>query len=84
MILEQMSEMTNNYFEGIFTADDSVTELTANSELSVITESQNQLLTVEVDFEEFTCALQQMHPAKASGSNGYSPAFFQHFWDLID
>ncbi|XP_074376703.1 uncharacterized protein LOC141718222 [Apium graveolens] len=38
-----------------------------STETPVITEEQNRILTAEVGFEEFTCALKQMHPDKASG-----------------
>lgn len=44
---------------------------------------QNNMLTAELKFEEFTVALKQMHPEKASGPDGFSPTFFQHFWSLI-
>ncbi|KAL8094028.1 hypothetical protein AgCh_035786 [Apium graveolens] len=52
-------------------------------ELPVITELQNKELTAELSFEEFTVALKQMHPEKAAGPDGYSPAFFQHLWGLV-
>lgn len=41
------------------------------------------MLIANINFEEFTDALKQMYPDKAFGPDGYSPAFFQQFWDLV-
>lgn len=79
---DQMSNLTKEYFEGVFTADENVTAPTANSESSVITETQNLMLKAEVSFEKFTLALKQMHLDKASGPNGYSPAIFSTLLEL--
>lgn len=49
----------------------------------MVTELQNKILTAELSFEEFTGAVKQMHPEKASGPDGFSPAFFQYFWGLV-
>lgn len=74
-----MNKLIKEYFERVFIADDSVSTPAANSEISVINESQKRILKTEVTFEEFTCALKQMHLDKASGPDGCSPKFFQHF-----
>lgn len=34
-------------------------------------------------FEEFTIAMSQMHPDKASGPDGLNPAFYQNFWPML-
>lgn len=60
----------------MFTADDNVNAPIACPELSVVTESLNKMLTAEVTFEEFTCALQLMPPDKASRPDGFSPRSF--------
>lgn len=36
-----------------------------------------------MSFEEFTEAVRQMHPDKASGPDGLNPAFFQNFWKVV-
>lgn len=81
--VQQMQDLTKQYFEGIYCAESNVTESNVNMEERVISEEQNQMLTASIKFEEFTEALKQMHPDKASGPDGYSPAFFQQFWDLV-
>lgn len=37
----------------------------------------------ELSFEEFSLAVKQMHPDKASGPDKLNPAFFQTFWSLM-
>lgn len=54
-----------------------------NSDMNVITEAHNTRLTAEISFEEFTYVIKQMHPDKSVGPDGFSPAFFQHFRELI-
>lgn len=44
---------------------------------------QNQDLVADVTFEEFTVAMSQMHPDKASGPDGLNPAFYQSFWKVL-
>lgn len=36
-----------------------------------------------ITFDEFTRAVKQMHPDKASGPDGLNPAFFQNFWPSL-
>lgn len=49
----------------------------------IITDEQNEALTAELNFEEFTLAVKQMHPDKVSGPDGLNSAFFQHVWQLF-
>lgn len=44
---------------------------------------QNLKLVEEFTFEEFTLAIKDMHPDKASGLDGLNPAFFQSFWSVM-
>lgn len=48
-----------------------------------VTEDQNNKLIAEVTLEEFTVAIKQMHPDKASGPDGLNPAFYQNFWKIM-
>lgn len=41
------------------------------------------MATRDFTFEEFTLAIKQMHPKKASGPDGLNPAFFQCFWSSM-
>lgn len=80
---EKMCEMTKEYFKDIFTAFDEISTLVPNTEQGIVSTAQNRMLTSELTFEEFSIAIKQMHPDKASGRDGFSPAFFQHFWDIV-
>lgn len=48
-----------------------------------VTAEQNRMLIDEFSFEEFTIAIKQIHPDKASGPDGLNPAFFQSFWPIM-
>lgn len=48
-----------------------------------ITTVENELLTKELTFDEFSLAVKQMHPDKASGPDGLNPAFFQTFLSIM-
>lgn len=49
----------------------------------VVTQVQNDMPTADVNSEEFTEAVDQMHPDKASGPDGLNPAFFQNLWKVM-
>ncbi|KAL8096839.1 hypothetical protein AgCh_030071 [Apium graveolens] len=80
---EEMCNMAIQYFTSVFAGDNGNNFQHRNSENRVITDRQNTMLTKELEFDEFTKEIKQMHPDKASGPDGFSPAFFQHFWGLI-
>ena len=46
-----------------------------------ISQDDNVLLTAPFLKEEFREAIFSMHPDKCSGPDGYSPGFYQHFWN---
>ncbi|KAL8121850.1 hypothetical protein AgCh_018547 [Apium graveolens] len=81
---EQLCIMLKNYYSNIFsTTDTNRMDIPEYNNELVITSDQNEMLTAELDFEEFTEAVKYMHPDEASGPDGLNPTFFQHFWKLI-
>ncbi|KAI5339194.1 hypothetical protein L3X38_018466 [Prunus dulcis] len=48
-----------------------------------VTEEMNQALLVEFTAEEIKIALFQMHPSKAPGLDGFSPFFYQKYWQIV-
>lgn len=74
-----MCDIVSNYFKGVFVGE--VVDNFTNNAISprTITATQNVKLTEKVSYENFTEAIKQMHPDKASGPNGLNPAFFQTF-----
>lgn len=75
--------MLKAYFSKVFTGEDRCINPPNSDADTVITSLQNDMLTAEVSFVEFTQAVKGMHPDKASGPDGLNLGFFQHFWDLI-
>lgn len=72
---DKMGEMTKQYFTNIFTGLNDASIPESNTEHGVISREHNERLTADLTFEEFTLAIKQMHPDKASGPDGFSPAF---------
>lgn len=80
---DEMGRVVLEYFRGIFDRDNNNSLQPSSGEVGVITEEQNAKLVREINFVEFTMAVKQMHPDKSAGPDGFNPAFFQHFWDLL-
>ena len=80
---EGMSSIVENYFVNLFGNEDTERELPVEGGVNVISEAQNNKLTEDFSYEEFTAAIKQMHPDKSSGPDGLNPALFQHFWKLL-
>lgn len=73
---EELCQLLKNYYTGVF-ADMEVTENIPDLEGGTsITLEQNNMLTANLTFTEFTEAVKSMHPDKASGPDGLNPAFF--------
>ena len=47
-----------------------------------VTAEHNSILLAPFSLEEFTVAVNQMHPEISLGPDGYNPAFFQHYWQV--
>ncbi|KAL8092290.1 hypothetical protein AgCh_034546 [Apium graveolens] len=78
-----MCNMLKEYFLDIFRGDQHDSNLQAAEENRCMTDAHNQMLMAELPFVEFTNAVKQMHPDKASGPDGLNPAFFQQFWPIL-
>ena len=72
------------YFEALFTTSNPclIMEVT-NTIPTKVTDEMNQGLIAAFTREEVVTALKQMHPTKASGSDGMSAIFFQKYWDVV-
>lgn len=80
---EAMCQVVKEYFTEVFTSScdsNGVINLTSNRR---VTPEQNEGLIAELKFDEFTAAVKQMHPDKASGPDGLNQAFFQQFWNIL-
>lgn len=80
---DEMCEIVKDYFTNVFAGTSDISDpILYNEEVTVPT-SQNNTLIAVLSFEEFSLAVKQIHPDKASEPNGLNPAFFQHFLSLM-
>lgn len=80
---EEMCSIVENYFVNIFAATTETNNIDVDVGEQVVTARHNEELIAELTFAEFSMAVKQMHPDKASDLDGYNPTFFQHFWGLL-
>lgn len=80
---EGMGNVISEYFQNIFTRANSRCEGGGEVSPRLVTAAQNANLCEDFTLEEFTRAISQMHPDKASGPDGLNPAFFQNFWKIM-
>lgn len=77
--------LVHSYFNQILTAipliEDDIDFLAPVS--TMVSEDQNGQLTKEFTMLEFTRAINQMHPDKSPGLDGFNPTFFQSSWSTI-
>lgn len=78
-----MCQVVKDYYTAVFTSGHNADILQLDDSERRITEEQNHMLVAEMTFEEFSVAIKQMHPYKASGPDGLNPAFFQQFWSIL-
>lgn len=76
---EGMCSVIKDYYTNIF-VDSIEADVDPTMNARTVSGEQNTRLVEEVTFEEFSLAIKQMHPDKASRPDGLNPAFFQHFW----
>lgn len=80
-----MNNLILNYFIDIFSGnpgDNNVDSILQCVQPIITTEDNNNLVT-EFTREEFQDAVNQMHPDKSPGPDGFNPAFYQKFWPII-
>ena len=77
-----LREVARNYFVNIFQKQGG--ELTPVIDVihTSISTIDNDKLTEPFTKAEFRSAIFAMHPDKCSGPDGYSPGFYQQFWNL--
>lgn len=72
-----MAGIVLNYFSNLFTGVAPEEDFEHMDCPRQFTAEQNAQLVEDLTFEEFTIAIKQMHPDKASGPDGLNPAFFR-------
>lgn len=78
-----MCSIDYEYFSELFAGNFIEEEIVHMRSPKRVTEDQNVQLVKELMYGEFTLAIKQMHPDKASGPDGLNPAFFQTYWSKM-
>lgn len=78
-----LQEIITDYYKNLFTASVVEWEPVIDCINHVITREHNEFLLNEVAEEEVRHALFQMHPDKAPGPDGMTPAFYQKHWSIV-
>ena len=77
-----LRDVARQYFVNIFQKQGGVFSPVIDVIHSSISTVDNDKLTEPFTKAEFRSAIFSMHPDKCSGPDGYSPGFYQHFWNL--
>lgn len=78
-----MQELVTEYFQQLYTANQTQGEVVLNCITRTISEEQNNTLLEAVSDKEVKEAVFHMHPDKAPGPDGMTPAFFQRNWNVV-
>ncbi|KAK9929750.1 hypothetical protein M0R45_026836 [Rubus argutus] len=71
------------YYSELFSTSLPTNTETVNLLPQIISDDMNVILSKQLSVEEIRLALFQMHPSKAPGLDGFSPCFYQHFWNIV-
>jgi len=75
-------DVARQYFMNIFHKQGGVFSPVLDAIQSFVSTIYNDKLTAPFTKAEFRSAIFFMHPDKCAGPDGYSPGFYQHFWNL--
>lgn len=78
-----LESMITDYYDELFSASQSQWEEIVCNVPRSITQAQNDSLVMPVTDAEVKNALFSMHPDKAPGPDGMTPAFFQRHWTIV-
>lgn len=82
---QDLCTLVYSYFQQLFTTTPLMDNMDEFLEpiSPMVTAEQNEELTKYFTMAEFTKAIKQMHPDKSSGPDGFNPAFFQNYWNIV-
>lgn len=84
--LREMEDIICTYYSDLFTSlRPNHTQVAAAVQhlSSRVSDAMNADLNKPFTSDEIECAVMQMHPSKAPGLDGLSPAFFQDHWNVV-
>ncbi|GAU39501.1 hypothetical protein TSUD_68650 [Trifolium subterraneum] len=80
--IEGMKAIANDYFTNLFQQQNGERNSVINAVKTCITPEDNNALTAPFSFAEFREAIFSMEADKCPGPDGFSPSFYQYFWEL--
>lgn len=78
-----LKELITNYYQELFSSSQVNSDEVINCVKQKISEEQNVQLMKEITEGEVREAIFHMHPDKAPGPDGMTPAFFQKHWNVV-
>ncbi|XP_074369678.1 uncharacterized protein LOC141711143 [Apium graveolens] len=81
---EDIQRVIEDYFSELFTASNLQGSLSDREVVKQVSDLENEELLGEITGEEVKEAIFSMHPDKASGIDGFNPAFYQAFWSVVE
>lgn len=78
-----LQHLISKYYQDLFCATDTDSGEVIDSVPQTINQGHNSNLLKEITSDEVKIALFQMHPDKAPGPDGMTPAFFQKNWSVV-
>lgn len=78
-----VQSVINEYFTELFMSLNTDGKLSEFEAVNQISATDNEALIAEITCEKVKAAVFFMHPDKASGPDGFNPAFYQAFWDVV-
>lgn len=80
---EAIHGVVEEYFSQLFTSSNVDGNLSDREDIQKISETENEELIAPITAEEVKTAVFSMHPDKFPGPDGFNPAFFQSFWNVV-
>ncbi|XP_074328042.1 uncharacterized protein LOC141665954 [Apium graveolens] len=80
---EGIRNIIESYFVDLFQASCVDGRLSEHEVVKQVSTYENEELMREISVEEVKTAVFSMHPDKASGPDGFNPAFYQVYWDIV-
>lgn len=78
-----LQSLIQDYFQNLFTAEQTNGDTVLNCITQTVSEHQNRLLLETITEAEVKAAVFSMHPDKAPGPDGMTPAFFQKNCNVV-
>lgn len=80
---EEIHGIIEVYFAKLFESSNVDGNLSDRENVKHISDHENEDLIAPVHADEVKDAVFSMHPDRSPGPDGFNPAFFQSFWNVV-